>query len=274
MEHEQYKELLTGYALDALERAEASSFDEHLVTCPACRAELVELRESASLLAHAAPPVEPSEAVRAKILAAARREAPHGQSPDLTSKVFSMPSPTFKTWANLLRLAAAIVMIALLIGLTVFWQRERRTRQELAQVSRQMNGLQRELARDRDVLSRQREALALLNSPASKRLELAGSDAAQNARGSFVYDQKLGRAILIAESLPATPPDKAYELWFIPKGGSPMAGRIFTVDASGRAMLPQQVPPDALGNFTVAITLEPKRGVAVPTGAIYLSSKS
>jgi len=78
----------------------------------------------------------------------------------------------------------------------------------------------------------------------------------------------------MAEGLPATPTDKAFELWFIPKGHSPMAGRIFTVDASGHAMLPENMPPEAMENAVIAITLEPKKGSAVPTGAIYLSSPS
>ena len=171
-----------------------------------------------------------------------------------------------------LRVAAAVTFVALLIGLVVLWRREVKLQQEVAQLDRQLNTQQHELVRDRDVLSRQREALALLNSPDAKRLELAGSQTAQNARGSFVYDQKTGKAILLADGLPATPADKAYELWFIPKGHSPMPGRIFTVDSSGHALLPEQMPADAMGNAVIAITLEPKRGSAVPTGAIYLSS--
>jgi len=130
------------------------------------------------------------------------------------------------------------------------------------------------LVRDRDVLARQREALALLNSPTAKRMEMAGTQAAQTARGTFVYDKKTGRAILMAEGLPATPADKAYELWFIPKGHSPMAGRMFTIDASGHAMLPEQMPAEAMEGAVIAITLEPKKGSAVPTGAIYLSTPS
>ena len=145
--------------------------------------------------------------------------------------------------------------------------------QEIAQLSRQVNTQQHELVRDRDVLERQRSALALLNSPAAKKMELAGT-LTQNTRGTFVYDQKTGRAILMAEGLPATPADKAYEVWFIPKGHSPMPGKIFTVDASGHAMLPTQMPAEAMDGATVAITLEPKKGSAVPTGAIYLSSPS
>ena len=104
-------------------------------------------------------------------------------------------------------------------------------------------------------------------------MELAGT-LTQSTRGTFVYDQKTGRAVLMAEGLPATPADKAYEIWFIPKGHSPMPGRIFTVDASGHAMLPTQMPAEAMEGAIVAITLEPKKGSAVPTGTIYLSSPS
>jgi len=65
---------------------------------------------------------------------------------------------------------------------------------------------------------------------------------------------------------------QAYELWFIPKGHSPMPGRIFTVDSTGHAMLPEQMPAEALQNVVIAITLEPKSGSAVPTLPIYLST--
>jgi hypothetical protein len=177
-------------------------------------------------------------------------------------------------WTIGLRLAAGIAFVALLVGVIVLWRRDAKMRQEIAQLSRQVNTQQHELVRDRDVLGRQREALALLNSPNAKKMELAGTQTAQSARGTFVYDQKTGRAIFMAEGLPATPADKAYELWFIPKGHSPMAGKMFTIDASGHAMLPEQMPPEAMESAVIAITLEPKKGSAVPTGAIYLSSPS
>jgi anti-sigma-K factor RskA len=53
-----------------------------------------------------------------------------------------------------------------------------------------------------------------------------------------------------------------------------MAGKMFTIDASGHAMLIEQMPPEAMENAVIAITLEPKKGSAAPTGAIYLSSPS
>ena len=276
MEHQEYQELLELHSLDALEVSEARLIEEHLDTCAECREELIRLRDAASLLAHAAPLTAPRPEVRDRVMASIalekRREQPV-TSP--SARVLPLkPRAERNIWTIGVRLAAGIAFIALLAGLIVLWRRELKLRQEIALLSREVNTQQHELVHDRDVLGRQREALALLNSPSAKKMELAGTKAATNARGTFVYDQKTGRAILMAEGLPATPADKAYELWFIPKGHSPMAGRIFTVDSSGRAMLPEHMPPEALESAVIAITLEPKKGSAVPTGAIYLSSPS
>ena len=105
-------------------------------------------------------------------------------------------------------------------------------------------------------------------------MELTGTAAAQKARGTFVFDQQTGSAMLMTDALPAAPAGMAYELWFIPKGHLPMAGKVFSVDASGRATVSDLMPPEAREKAVIAITLEPKHGSAQPTGAIYLSSAS
>jgi anti-sigma-K factor RskA len=276
MEHHEYQELLELHSLDALDVSAAHLIEEHLGTCAECRQELIRLRDAANLLAHAAPLAAPRPEVRSRVMTSIalekRRELP--ASPPSALVLPLKPRAERNIWTIGLRLAAGIAFIALLAGVIVLWRREVKLRQEIAQLSREVNTQQHELVHDRDVLGRQREALALLNSPTTKKMDLAGTKAAQSARGTFVYDQKTGRAILMAEGLPATPADKAYELWFIPKGHSPMAGRIFTVDASGHAMLPEHMPPEALESAVIAITLEPKKGSAVPTGAVFLSSPS
>jgi anti-sigma-K factor RskA len=276
MEHQDYQQLLVPHSLNALEASEVRELEAHLETCAECRAELIALRDDAALLAHAADPAEPRPEVRERILQSVHAERSDDRSGDvLTGQVVPLkPRAKWNVWTMGLRLAAGLAFVALLIGMIVLWRHEVKLRQEIAQLDRQLNNQQHELVRDRDVLARQREALALLNSPNAKKLEMAGTQTAQNARGSFVYDQKTGKAVFLADGLPATAADKAYELWFIPKGRSPVPGRIFTVDSSGHALLPEQLPADAMANFVIAITLEPKRGSAVPTGAIYLSTPS
>ena len=276
MEHQDYQELLALHALNALDASDARTLEQHLDGCDACRREMVELCDAAALLAHASTPAEPRPEVRSQLLATVSAERQQGRPAAAKSApvVPLKPLAERNLWTIGLRLAAAFAFVALLVGVIVLWRRDVKSRQEIARLSRQLNAEQRELTRDREVLARQREALALLNSPTAKKMELAGTQTAQSARGTFVYDQKTGRAMLIAEGLPATPADKAYELWFIPKGHSPMAGRIFTIDASGHAMLPEQMPAEAMEGAVIAITLEPKTGSAVPTGAIYLSTPS
>lgn len=274
MEHQEYQELLALYALDALDASEARALETHLNTCAACVAELAELREAAALLSHASTPAEPRAEVRERILEDARNESQGRQPFTRTSaKVLPLrPHAVSSLWTNVLRLAAALAFVALLIGVIVFWRRDVRSRRELAQLSHQINTQQRELLRDRDVLARQREALALLNSPGMKKMDLAGTQTAKNARATFVFDRETGRSILMTEGLPVPPADMAYEVWFIPKGHSPMPGKMFTVDTAGHAMISDQVPMEARESAVIAITLEPKRGSAAPTGAVYLSS--
>src|SRR5260370_21694608 len=91
-------------------------------------------------------------------------------------------------WPTVLGLAAALAFVALLIGVIVFWRRDVRSRREIAQLSHQISTQQRELLRDREVLARQPEALALLNSPGMKKMELAGTPHPKKSSAIFVFD--------------------------------------------------------------------------------------
>ncbi len=272
-DHQQYQELLALHALDALETGEQPLLEAHLATCDECRAALVEWREAVSLLAHAATPVTPSDDVRARILNATRAEA---RAPQTAARVVQMPVAHRRSnlWPNLLRIAAAITIVGLVVGLIVFWRRDVAMRRDIVQLTREKKHAENLLARERDALAKEREALAMLNSRDTKKMELAGTQTAQNARAMFVYNPHTGHAMLMTEGLPATPSDKAYEVWFIPKGHTPMPGKMFTVDSAGRATVVGEIPLEARANVVIAITLEPKKGSLAPTSAIYLSSPS
>src|SRR6185295_8887193 len=109
--------------------------------------------------------------------------------------------PAANVWPNLLRLAAAIAFVALLVGIGVLWRRDVRSRQKIARLSQQFNQQNEELARNREALARQREAIAFMNAPGMKKMELAGTQTAQSARAMFVYDQNTGRALIMAAGL-------------------------------------------------------------------------
>ena len=61
------------YVLGALDDPDA--FASHLATCPACRADVAQLRQTAELLADAVPRTAAPDAVRERILAVVRSEA-------------------------------------------------------------------------------------------------------------------------------------------------------------------------------------------------------
>jgi len=247
MNHTDYQELLSAYALDAIDPGDGQALAEHLVTCAECRDELIALREAGSFLAHASPAAAPGDHVRAQILNKVRAEAVRGQP----AQVVQMPQRSKTVWPNLLRIAAAIAFFALLAAVVVLW---------------------RERQRDRDLMARQREALTLLNSNAATMIQLSGTPTAPGARATLVFDKESGRAVLMTAGLPTPATDKAYEVWFIPKGRSPMPGKVFSVDSSGHAMITDQMPSEAMNGAVIAITVEPKNGSAAPTGAIYLAS--
>lgn len=268
MSHTDYQELLSAYALDAIDPGDGQAMAEHLATCEECRDELIALREAGGLLAHASPVAAPGDHVRAQLLNKVRAEGVRSQP----ARVVQMPQRSQTVWPNLLRMAAAIAFVALLAGVVALWRRDVRLQSEMRELSRQVDAQQNEIQRNRDLMARQKEVLALLNSDAATRIQLMGSQTAPNARATLMFDKQTGRAVLLTEGLPMTAADKAYEVWFIPKGRSPMPGKMFTVDPSGHAIITDQVPSEAMNGAVIAITIEPKNGSATPTGAIYLAS--
>ena len=269
MEHSEYQELLAAHALDALDASEARAVRVHLESCADCRREFDELRDASALLAHAAEPAAPSDDVRRRLM---RKIQSPTRSTAAQPKVVPLRQGLASAWPNVMRLAAAVAFVALMLGLIVLWRRDAASRRQIAELGRQLNRQQRELQIERDNVARQTEALAFLNSPDAKKMVLAGTPTAQTARATFMYDEKSRHAMLMIDGLPATPADKSYEVWFIPKGQAPIPGGTFTVPSDGRALVSDKIPMAAGSAMVVAITLEPKGGSAVPTMPIYLAS--
>ena len=63
-------------ALGVLPPDEAAAFAAHVSVCPPCRAEHATLLAAAAELAALAPPADPPEGLRARVLAAVRAEPP------------------------------------------------------------------------------------------------------------------------------------------------------------------------------------------------------
>jgi anti-sigma-K factor RskA len=289
--HEEYKEMIAAHALGSLEAAEARELDAHLATCAECRAEFESWQDTAAALTYAAPLAEPSIDLRSRLLASIRAEDGTMQnlnpvtgdggkvkgstveSPGTESNVVPFEKPARRKWsaaAGFGALAASLAFIALAVSLVLLWNSYNAMQQEMVRVTDQLSQAQGELAREREVLARERQAKELIAAPETRITTLAGTEMATRARAKFVYDRKTGRAMLMADDLPPAPEGKAYQLWFIAEGKPPMPGKVFNTNSAGHAEMVEQLPEEARGATIFAVTLEPSSGVRAPTGAKYL----
>ncbi len=273
MAHQDYQEMLTAQALNALDADDARVLEAHVQGCAECRIELSSWEDTAAGLAFAAlgtQPVEPTIQLRERTLQAIRAETlalgTFEGDGSRVSNVVDLDQRRPRSWTPALTwgaVAAAVVFAVLGASIFILWQQNLAARDELARLTQQVREANEQLARQRD-------ALGMVATPGTRMTELAGTNEMPGAHAMLAFDQS-GRALLMAKGLPPPPTGKAYQLWFI-AGGRPLPGKVFTTDNSGAGMLTDQIPAEALKAAVFAITLEPKDGVPAPTGAIYLKS--
>lgn len=286
--HAQYEELLALGALDAADEAERRSLDAHLAACEECRAELRSLSDAAAALALAAVPVAPAPEVRARLLASLKQttqdEARRDDARDAVRgsnvvtlddarraprHLFFVSRPAFAFTA----IAASLLVVALTAATVILWQRNTTMKSQLASLSDTLIQMRAELGQTRGELARAREQGEILTAPAMRTGELAATKLATGAAARITYDMNTGRAVFVAENLPAPPAGREYQLWFI-ADGKPLPGSAFTTDAQGRAEVRAIVPPEGRRAQVFAVTLEPAGGMPAPTGEMYLKSKA
>jgi anti-sigma-K factor RskA len=246
MVHEEYKELIPARALSALDAAEARALNEHLENCAECRKELEEWQATAASLALTSDPVEPSPAVRERILSEVRKDL----APPQVLPFRSTSRNIWSSFGSLGAMAAVVLLTVSIVGLIVLWQQNRLMKKELAQTQ---------------------QFVELVTTPGARVSELKGIDLGAGATASLAYDQN-GRAILMANKLPRPPQGKAYQLWFIVGKNPPMPGKTFSTDNTGAGTLKDQMPREAMDSAIFAITMEPEGGSSAPTSPIYLRS--
>ncbi|MFL6210252.1 MAG: anti-sigma factor domain-containing protein [Pyrinomonadaceae bacterium] len=288
MTHEEYKEMLAAAALDALDAGAGDTLAAHLAACAECRSELDELYAATAALAYANAPVVPAPDLRARLLAQikltpqtggtpANAATPNGAATANTTTATTPTAPNVLPFASNTRRGifgarplalygalAASVALALAITSAVLWAQNRQLHRELTRIGQYLHETQQTLV----AVRAERDLLA---APDAHTAELAGTEVATKAHARLTYDVTTGRAVLTAAGLPATPPGKAYQLWFI-ADGKPLPGGVFTTDATGRAELREQIPPSGRHAQIFAVTLESQAGASAPTGQMYLKS--
>jgi anti-sigma factor RsiW len=230
-EHDRWLHDVATYALGALPEDERAGFEAHLMGCPACRAELDELRVAAEALPVAAPPMRPPPALKARIMAEVEREAellrsagPAADRPapaPAPRRRFAWPSFRFPTPA-VAALACAALLIGLGVGAFLFGSSGGRT------VDFQRSGT--------------------LSADASAELDVKGDS-----------------AVLVARGLPAPPAGRVYQVWLQRDGQAPEpTAALFTPRRDGSATANVG---DVKGVAKVMVSSEPTGGSPMPTTA-------
>lgn len=281
MNHEEYKELLAEHALGALDANEKRALEEHLSSCADCRALMAEWCDTAVALTYAAKPVEPSPALRSRLLEnihamkagtaapaakldSAKERAGQTSPRAAATNVIHMPERARSRWGAVQKfgaLAAALAFAAFILMLIVLWNRNRAMQADLARINRDLQTTQEQLRHEQEI-SR------MFTAPDTLVATLSGTEMAPRAHARLAYN-KAGSAMMIVEGLPPAPAGKDYQIWFI-AGGKPLPGGVFKPDAKGHVEMHDHLSAAAMSAAAFAITLEPQGGTPAPTGQKYL----
>ena len=266
MQHDDLRELVASYALDALPETERAAIAAHLDVCPECTGELASFRAVLSELAYTAPERRAPEALRARVLAAIDREAqlPAGAP---------INAPSQRRGTNPWWLAAAAVLAAILVGGYArllqthigFLDRElREARAQAESARRQLIDAQAQLTGAKQQLQRVSLTTQILAAPDVIKVDLKGQPAAPAAIGRAFWSPTRG-TILTANALPPLPPSQVYQLWMVTPAGPLSAGLLSLDPQGGGLVVDNTTTPERPAAF--AVTIEPAGGVPAPTGA-------
>ena len=247
--HEQFAEDLALYALGALEGEARVSIEKHVQECASCRRELEQLRGDAALLALSSVGAKPPGQARVRLLDAIAKE------PRTQKKQARAPWWGVLGWAATATLAVVV---------TVIWQQNTQLRKDAADAAGAFE-------QERAQLEKANAMAAILQSPDAARYDImpASWKTPPPPSGKAIFSPDHG-LIFIASNMDPLPPQKAYELWLIPKNGSPpIPAGMFKPDAHGYVTM-MHTPMPATEAKAFAITIEPEQGSATPTMPIVM----
>lgn len=242
--HEQFAEDVLLYALGSLDQGEKQSFEAHLEQCAECRRELQAAQEDLGLLAMSTAGPNPPARSRERFITAMAKE-PRRKRQEAGIGRGWMWIPWFATLA-----------FALLSALLYFTNLRIRNEAESIRANSHAQEIE---------LRQTREMLELLKSPDAVNVTLTMPNEKPKPHGKTIYSPAKGRLIFMASNLPPAPPNKAYELWLVPKQGAPMPAGMFTPNAGGNATMMETSMPSGMQPKAFAVTLENSEGSATPT---------
>ena len=262
------------YVLGALEGDEKRAIESHLAACADCARKLAAARGRVAAISFAAPRVEPSAAVKDRLLRQVRAES-HAPSavpsrvPSDSAKVpargagreFAPPEPPRGIAGRWLFGILAPACIALLIATVMLWRENTRLTSQLAVLGVSVDKTQKQLADTQEMLH-------LYSSKDTIKVLLAPKPGMVKGDGEVMYNEKMGLLMYDGWIAPS-PDDKSYQLWVVPMEGKPISAGVFNPATSDTAHWMAKVP-EGIAPKMFAITLEPAGGMPQPTGPMVL----
>jgi anti-sigma-K factor RskA len=230
--HDRWADSAGAYVLGAMSPDERAQFETHLATCPACRAEVDDLRPAAEALPMASPPVLPPRALKDRIMAEVEREADlltsAGPAADRATAPQPRPRRRGLSWLTGWRLApvAAVLIVAAVLAISSLTGGGTTTYTAKVQAS-----------------------------GASAELEVSDD-----------------RATLVMTDFPAPPEGKIYEVWLMPKGSTTPEPTSVLFKPNADGSVEAKIPGSMADVHQVLVTAEPPSGSATPTSEPVLSA--
>jgi anti-sigma-K factor RskA len=243
--HDDILDLLTAYALDALEPDEIAQVHRLLGERPELRAILAELRSTVNQMPYGLPEAAPPPELRQRVLDYATGRA--RRAPAVAQR---LPGRVRAWLAGLATLAAAAAVAA-----AIGWSQAAGVRAELTQANTTLEQTRAllaqantELARAHDDLSNAQAVIATLEG--------------NTGQGAMVRTRDDQTVFVV--KLPQLQEGRIYQLWRIRDASSaPASAGLFTVDQQGYGLI--DVGQQLQSGETVAVTDEPGGGSDQPT---------
>lgn len=251
-----YVSMVVPYVLGELSSTRREILEQHLRTgCHLCMMELAETEEALHGLALVLPASAPPPGVRHEVMTKTAATIHPGAAEERRSNY----SPFQR---SLFGYTSLFLIIAILAG---FWIYSENLITTIDSQGVRIVGL-------RDELRQKEELLAVLQAPRIEVVTMAGVRQT-SAYGRIIWDPAKKVALFQASNLPSIPEDKDYQLWIIRKKKPEPAGVFAVRDEKDRSTVfkvlgwnvPRRKDADAF-----AVTLEPKGGLASPSGQMYL----
>jgi len=250
------------YIAGALDASEREELRLHLARgCSVCSENLAEAKAAWAAIPQALDPVSPAPRVKERLLERIGEKS--DRFPDsLGLRIFRVLVP-----------AAVAAGIAVVVTHATLSPRIHQLQMQANASALMLSSQDRQIESLQAGLSKQQQLVAMLRTPQTKLIELAGTDRQPAANACIVWDQKTGRWRLLTAGMTSPPAGKTYELWFVTKAGQKIPATTFNVNSDGEADMMVDVPPD-IGPLALAtVTDEPLGGVPQPTGNFQLTGK-